>query len=87
MKITRSQLRRIIREQLKEDYDLKVPTVGSILDAIEIVQGVETEEREEAVLKKLGKDLGWKVLKMIAGPAGDALSIGKDVFGRRRVFL
>ena len=48
MKITRSQLRRIIRRQLKEgDFEIKPPTVGSILDAIEVVQGIEDQEEKK----------------------------------------
>tara|TARA_B100001123_G_scaffold68534_1_gene76574 strand:- start:706 stop:1467 length:762 start_codon:yes stop_codon:yes gene_type:complete len=60
---------------------MKRPTVGAILDAIDVVQAAEDEEAKKKALKKLEKSLGWKVAKMLAGPFGDAVSIAKDAAG------
>ena len=78
-------IREYIKELLAEDYEMKRPTVGAILDAIEIVQTAESEKRKRLALKKLEKDLGWKLGKMIpvigpvVGAVKDAASVYKTL--------
>ena len=79
MKKTKSQIRRLIWEQFEEEYRLKPPTVGAVLDAIEVVQNAESEEIKRKELRKLEGQLGWKLLKMLGGPVGTAVSLGKEL--------
>ncbi len=67
MKITESQLRRIVRRSINEAGR---PTIGAVLDAVEALQGAETAAAKKAKLKSIAKKVGWEAVKFIPVLAG-----------------
>ena len=75
MRGTRKHLSRILAEASR-------PTVGAVLDAVEVVRDIEDEKEKKAELHKLEKKLGWKLGKMIPviGPAIGAVKDIGDIY-------
>lgn len=78
-------LREYVREVLSEDVDRQ--TVGSVLDALGAIKGVDDEAQRKERMKKLAKKIGWEMVKFIpvvgkgikmAKTIGDIYKLAKD---------
>ena len=90
MRILERHLRAVLREQLIEAELLKFerlceverPTVGAVLDAIEMVKAGKDAEDQKKRLKKIASTVGWEMVKFIptVGPSIKAVKTAADLY-------
>jgi len=56
-------LREYIRELLKEE--MSQATVGSVLDALDVMKDIKNRQQRKELLLKLAKKFGWEMVKFI----------------------
>lgn len=80
-----ASLREYIREVLNEEVGRQ--TVGSVLDALGVIKGVDDEAQRKERMKQLAKKIGWEMVKFIpvvgkgikmAKTIGDIYKLAKD---------